>query len=73
MESHCGREKSLSREFDEFYRFPAHLSINEKFWEERIAYFPSYDTVRIENAAFNNSSMVACVFVTAVTFLPTGA
>jgi hypothetical protein len=43
--------------------------VNEKFWEERIGYFPSYDTGHIENAASNNSSIVTCVFVTAVTFL----
>jgi hypothetical protein len=42
----------------------------KKFWEELIAYFPSYDTGHIENDASNNSSIVACVFVTAVTFLP---
>jgi hypothetical protein len=40
------------------------------FWEELIAYFPSYDTDRIENDVSNNSSIVACVFVAAVTFLP---
>jgi hypothetical protein len=44
--------------------------INKKFWEELIAYFPSYDTGHIENDSSNNSSIVACVFVTAVTFLP---
>jgi hypothetical protein len=43
---------------------------NKKFWEELIAYFPIYDTGHIENDASNNSSIVACVFVTAVTFLP---
>jgi hypothetical protein len=43
---------------------------NKKFWEELIAYFPLYDTGHIENDASNNSSIVACVFVTAVTFLP---
>jgi hypothetical protein len=41
-----------------------------KFWEELIAYFPWYDTGHIENDAFNNSSIVACVFVIAVMFLP---
>jgi hypothetical protein len=41
-----------------------------KFWEELMAYFPFYDTGHIENDASNNSSIVACVFVTAVTFLP---
>jgi hypothetical protein len=43
---------------------------NKKFWEELIAYFPWCDTGHIENDASNNSSIVACVFVTAVTFLP---
>jgi hypothetical protein len=43
---------------------------NKKFWEELIAYFPWYDTGHIENDASNNSSIVAGVFVTAVTFLP---
>jgi hypothetical protein len=43
---------------------------NKNFWEELIAYFPWYDTGHIENGASNNSSIVACVFVTAVTFLP---
>jgi hypothetical protein len=40
---------------------------NKKFWEELIAYFPWYDTGHIENDASNNSSLLACVFVTAVT------
>jgi hypothetical protein len=43
---------------------------NKKFCEELIAYFPWYDTGHIENDASNNSSIVARVFVTAVTFLP---
>jgi hypothetical protein len=43
---------------------------NKKFWEELIAYFPWCDAGHIENDAYNNSSIVACVFVTAVTFLP---
>jgi hypothetical protein len=46
------------------------VTINKKFWEELIAYFPWYDTGHIENDASNNSSVVACVLVTAVTFLP---
>jgi hypothetical protein len=33
-------------------------------------YFPWYDTGHIENNASNNSSIVVCVFVTAVTFPP---
>jgi hypothetical protein len=44
--------------------------LQKKFWEELIAYFPWYDTDHIENDTSNNSSSVACVFVTAVTFLP---
>jgi hypothetical protein len=43
---------------------------NKKFWEELMAYFPWYDTGHIENDASNNSSIIARVFVTAVTFLP---
>jgi hypothetical protein len=43
---------------------------NNKFWEELIAYFPWQDTESIENDFSNNSSIVACVFVAAVTFLP---
>jgi hypothetical protein len=42
---------------------------HKKFWEELIGYFPRYNG-HIENHASNNSSIVACVFVTAVTFLP---
>jgi hypothetical protein len=42
---------------------------NKKFWEELVAYFPWCDKGHIENHASNNSSIVACVFVTAVTFL----
>jgi hypothetical protein len=45
------------------------FNINKKFWEEWIAYFPRYDTGHIENYASNNS-LVACVFVSAVTFPP---
>jgi hypothetical protein len=42
----------------------------KKFCEELIAYFPSYDTGHTENDASNNSSIVAYVFVTTVTHLP---
>jgi hypothetical protein len=42
----------------------------KKFWEELIPYFPWYDTGHIKNDASNNSSIVACVFFTTVTFLP---
>jgi hypothetical protein len=44
--------------------------LNKKFWKYLIAYFPQYDTGHIENDASNNSSIVPCVFVTVVTFLP---
>jgi hypothetical protein len=44
--------------------------VNKEFWEELIAYFPRNDTGHVEKDASNNSSNVACVFVTAVTFLP---
>jgi hypothetical protein len=47
-----------------------HLTNKKKFWEELIAYFPLYDTGHIENDTSNSSSIVACVFVTTVTFLP---
>jgi hypothetical protein len=40
------------------------------FWEGLTAYFPWYDTDRIENDMPNISSVVSCVFVVAVTFLP---
>jgi hypothetical protein len=42
---------------------------NKKFWEELIAHFPCYDTGHIENDVSNNSSIVACAFVTTVTIL----
>jgi hypothetical protein len=45
-------------------------SYYKTFWEELISYYPWYDTGHIENDASNNSSIAACVFVTAVTFLP---
>jgi hypothetical protein len=38
---------------------------NKKFWEELIAYFPSYNKGHNENDASNNS-IVARIFVTAV-------
>jgi hypothetical protein len=41
---------------------------NRKFWEELIAYFLSCDTDRTENDITSNSSIIACVFITAVTF-----
>jgi hypothetical protein len=45
--------------------------INKMFWEELIAYFPCHDTGHTSlNDASNISSIVAHVFVTAVTFLP---
>jgi hypothetical protein len=48
--------------------FESKLKLKKKFWEELIAYVPLYDTDRIEHDASNNSSIVACEFVTAVTF-----
>jgi hypothetical protein len=45
------------------------MLVSKKFGEELIAYFPRYDTSHIENHAPNNSSIVACVFVTAITFV----
>jgi hypothetical protein len=41
-----------------------------KFWDELIGHFPWHDTDRIEDDVSNSSSIVACVFVAAVTFLP---
>jgi hypothetical protein len=49
---------------------PVFSLIYKKFWEELVAYFPSYDSGRIDNDVSNNSSIATCVFVTAVTFLP---
>jgi hypothetical protein len=49
--------------------FNTTMVIYKKFLEELIAYFPWYDMGHIENDASNNSSIVSCVFVTAVTFL----
>jgi hypothetical protein len=49
---------------------PLSLFWNKKFWEELIAYFPWYDMGHIDNYLSNNSYIVACVFVTGVTFLP---
>jgi hypothetical protein len=43
---------------------------NKNFWEELNTYIPGYDTDRNENDVSNNFSIVACVFVTAGTFLP---
>jgi hypothetical protein len=40
-----------------------------KLWEELIAHFPWYDTDRIQNVSSNNS-IVASIFIAAVTFLP---
>jgi hypothetical protein len=45
-------------------------SVNKKFWEELIGYFPCYDTGQIEHDSSNNYSITVCLFVTAVTFLP---
>jgi hypothetical protein len=49
---------------------PRVVKENRKVWEELIAYFPWCDTGHIQNDAFNNSYIVPCVFVTAVTFVP---
>jgi hypothetical protein len=46
------------------------LSRPEPEGKELIACFPWYDTGHIENDASNNYSVIACVFLTAVTFLP---
>jgi hypothetical protein len=52
------------------YMYICNILKNKKFREELSAYFPRYDTGHIENDASNNSSIVACVFVTAITFVP---
>jgi hypothetical protein len=41
---------------------------NKRFWEELIAYFPSYYTDCTENEESNSSSVVANVLVPATTF-----
>jgi hypothetical protein len=38
----------------------------KKFWEELMAYFPSYYMDLAENEVFSNSSNVACVFIAAL-------
>jgi hypothetical protein len=45
-------------------------SARSKHGEELIAYFHRHDKNRVENDSFNSSSIVACVFVAVVTFLP---
>jgi hypothetical protein len=50
-------------------QYPYKHTKKKKFWKELIAYFPRYDTDRTENDVFNDF-IFACVFVTAVTFLP---
>jgi hypothetical protein len=52
------------------FMFLIKVKDNKKFWEELIACLPWYDTGHIENEASNNYSIVACVLVTAETFLP---
>jgi hypothetical protein len=53
-----------------FFNLLCFFEKNKKFREELIAHFPRYYTGHIENDASNNFSIVSCVFVTAVTFLP---
>jgi hypothetical protein len=47
-----------------YLRFCMNSLFNKKFWEEINTYFPWYDTGHTENNMSNNSSSVACVFVT---------
>jgi hypothetical protein len=47
-----------------------HPKDNKKFWEELSAYVPLYDTGHIENDASDDYSIVAFVFITPVTCLP---
>jgi hypothetical protein len=49
--------------------FGGKIELNRKLWEELLVHFPWYDTDLIENNASKNS-IVAWVFVAAVTFLP---
>jgi hypothetical protein len=51
------------------YRYTNNHKIHNNKWITSRT-FLWYDTNRIENDAFNNSSIVACVFVAAVTSLP---
>jgi hypothetical protein len=46
------------------------LYFNKEFWHQLIASSPWYYTGHIENDSSNNASIFACVFGTAVTFLP---
>jgi hypothetical protein len=71
-----GSPSSLSNEYRRFFsrgysgrgeKLTTHLRLVR---QKLIAYFSWYNTGNIENDASNNSSIVACVFVTAVTFLP---
>jgi hypothetical protein len=49
-----------------------HVTVQKykNFWEQLNTYIPWYDTNRAEDNASNNSSIVAHVFVAAVTFIP---
>jgi hypothetical protein len=46
------------------------ITFNKKFWEELITYFLWYDMDHIENDVSNSYSIVPCLIVAAVTFLP---
>jgi hypothetical protein len=48
---------------------PTYAYHKHKFREELIVYFPWYDKHRTENDTSINSSIVACIFVAAVTFI----
>jgi hypothetical protein len=60
----------LRETIDVLTNYVKHSLYIKKFWEELIAYFPSYDTGHTEKDESNNSSIVTRVFVTAVTFVP---
>jgi hypothetical protein len=47
-----------------------HPNKNKKFWQELFTYFPLVRHAPHKNDAFNNYSIGACVFVAAVTSLP---
>jgi hypothetical protein len=52
---HCGADMYIS------------ILLNKKFWEEVIAFFPSYNTDHIENSLSNNPYIAECIFVVAAT------
>jgi hypothetical protein len=60
--------KTLISQFNPYLLSTLHK--NKRFWEELIAYFLWFDADRIEKDAPYNYSIVACIFVPAITFSP---